>query len=197
LLSGTDLVALRSAAEEARQAGLDVVFVADGPLGDAAVLAAALGAWVPDLLFGVSAMLQGHAHRHPTVLARELTALDQVTGGRAVLAFSGSIADAPEGADAGTHAIAEAIGLCRGMWRDGIAVSDGPAYPVAGAINRPQPVRPGGPLIALDLTGGAGADGGLIALCDLVMVPAGTEAPAVLCPGVDVCYVRELVGGPG
>ena len=43
--------------------------------------------------------------------------------------------------------------------RKGVAVGEGPHYPVAGAINRPLPQRAGGPPIALDLTDGRPARG--------------------------------------
>ncbi len=108
---------------------------ADGPLGDAVVLATAVGSWVPDVLLGVRIDLGAQPHRHPTVLAREMTTFDRVSGGRAVLAFTGPF----------TEATVEAATLCRAMWTDGVAVGTGPHYPVAGAINRPLPERPGGP----------------------------------------------------
>jgi alkanesulfonate monooxygenase SsuD/methylene tetrahydromethanopterin reductase-like flavin-dependent oxidoreductase (luciferase family) len=124
-------------------------------------------------------------HRHPTVLAREMTTFDLVCGGRAVLAFTGPF----------TEATVEAATLCREMWAKGVAVGTGPHYPVAGAINRPLPDRVGGPPIALDLTDGAvpppAAATGLLALCDLVLVPAGAASPDGLPPGVDVCEIRS------
>ena len=101
-----------------------------------------MGSWVPDVLLGVRIDLGAEPHRHPTVLAREMTTFDRVSGGRAVLAFTGPF----------TEATVEAVALCRAMWTDGVAVGTGPHYPVAGAINRPLPERPGGPPIALDLT---------------------------------------------
>ena len=43
------------------------------------------------------------------------------------------------------------------MWRDGVARSTGPRYPVPGAVNRPLPPGRDSPWLALDLTD-AGAD---------------------------------------
>jgi hypothetical protein len=65
---------------------------------------------------------------------------------------------------------------------------------VAGAINRPLPERMGGPPIALDLTDSAvttpGPATGLLALCDLVLVPAGAAPPFALPPGIDLCEIQ-------
>jgi alkanesulfonate monooxygenase SsuD/methylene tetrahydromethanopterin reductase-like flavin-dependent oxidoreductase (luciferase family) len=179
-LGERDAAALRATAEHAGRDGIDVIFLSDGPLGDAIVLATAVGSWVPDILLGVRIDLGAQPHRHPTMLAREMTTFDRVSGGRAVLAFTGPF----------TEATAEAVTLCRAMWTDGVAVGAGPHYPVAGAINRPLPERPGGPPIALDLTDGAVAAPALLALCDLVLVPAGAAPPASLPRGVDVCEIR-------
>jgi alkanesulfonate monooxygenase SsuD/methylene tetrahydromethanopterin reductase-like flavin-dependent oxidoreductase (luciferase family) len=168
--------------ERARVDGVDAVFLADGPLGDAVVLAAALGAWTTGVRLGVRIGLGSQPHRHPTVLAREMTSLDLVTGGRSILAFTGPF----------TGAVSEAIALCRAMWTEGIAVGEGPTYPVAGAINRPRPERPGGPPIGLDLTDGSlpAPSPALLARCDLVLVPAGAAPPAGLPGGVDVCRIQ-------
>jgi alkanesulfonate monooxygenase SsuD/methylene tetrahydromethanopterin reductase-like flavin-dependent oxidoreductase (luciferase family) len=180
-LDEPDLGALRTAAARAHRDGVDALFVADGPLGDGIVLAAGLGPSAAGLLLGVRVDLTDEAHRHPTLLAREMTTFDLVCGGRAVLAFMGPFREP----------VAEAIALCRSMWRRGIAVSDGPYYPVAGAINRPKPSRPGGPPVALDLTDGALADPSLLALCDLVLVPSGAAPPSLPAP-VEVCRIEGV-----
>ena len=184
-LTGRDTAALRTAAERAAREGIDVLFLRDGPLGDAIVLASAVGLWVPGILLGVRIDLETGPHRHPTLLAREMTTFDRVCGGRAVLAFTGPF----------TEATAEAVTLCREMWTNGVAVGAGPHYPAAGAINRPLPERAGGPPIALDLTGGPvaalGPATGMLALCDLVLVPAGAAPPVALPPGVDVCEIQD------
>jgi hypothetical protein len=174
-----DLGALMVAADRARADGKDAVFLSDGPLGDAIVLAAGLATGTPGILFGIRISLANQPHRHPTVLAREMTTLDHVCGGRSVLAFGAPFSEATS----------EAISLCRAMWRDGVAAGEGPYYPVAGAINNPRPKREGGPLVALDLADGSVPDSGLLALCDLVLVPAGGARPLSLPTGVDVCQI--------
>jgi alkanesulfonate monooxygenase SsuD/methylene tetrahydromethanopterin reductase-like flavin-dependent oxidoreductase (luciferase family) len=180
-LSERDTGALRARAERAGREGVHVLFLRDGPLGDAIVLATAVGVWVPGVLLGVRIDLAAPFRRHPSVLAREMTTFDRVCGGRAVLAFTGPF----------DEATAEAVTLCRAMWTQEVAVGAGPHYPAPGAVNRPLPERPGGPPIALDLTDDAAAAPDLLALCDLVLVPAGTAASWSVPPGVDVCEIRD------
>ena len=150
---------LRAACRQAAAEGAGAVFVGDGALGDAAVLVAGLAAG-SELLLGVCADLEAQAHRHPTLLAREMTTLDHLCGGRSVLVF------APRG-----DGLGEALLVCRAMWREGIAVSPGPFYPVPGAVNRPGPPQAGSPRLALDLTDGSAADPDLAALVDLLLMP--------------------------
>jgi alkanesulfonate monooxygenase SsuD/methylene tetrahydromethanopterin reductase-like flavin-dependent oxidoreductase (luciferase family) len=166
-LTAPDVAALVQGAIRAEGEGAGAVFLTDGPLGDAVVLAAGLTSATTGLLLGVRVGLTAGAHRHPTVLARDLTALDHVSGGRAVLCVEAPFTDA----------VAEAVTLCRDMWWDGIATSEGPHYPVAGAINRPKAPGPTSPLLALDLTGGATPARDLLELVDLVLEP--TEDPMV------------------
>jgi alkanesulfonate monooxygenase SsuD/methylene tetrahydromethanopterin reductase-like flavin-dependent oxidoreductase (luciferase family) len=183
-VNGLDIDDLRARAEQARHDGADAVFLADGPLGDPIVLAGGLAAAIPGLRIGVRVTFGAQPHRHPTILARDMTTLDHVCGGRSILAFMSPF----------DGAVAEAIALCRAMWSQGIAVSDGPYYPVVGAINHPLPKTPGGPPIALDLTDGDGSppELELLAACDLVLVPAEAAPPEGLPPGVDVCRIRNV-----
>ena len=94
------------------------------------------------------------------MLARELTSLDLVCGGRSILCFAPPFAEP----------LAEAITLCRALWREGEVASDGPQFPVRARRNRARPAGEHSPLIALDLTGGdeAGSLGGPV---DLVLRP--------------------------
>jgi hypothetical protein len=48
--------------------------------------------------------------------------------------------------------VLEAARICHAMWRQGIAQSEGPQYPVPDAVNRPAPQTQDSPAIALDLT---------------------------------------------
>lgn len=175
-LAAPDVLALREAAIRAEGEGAGAVFLSDGPLGDAIVLAAGLSTVTSRLLLGVPAGFGTGTHRHPSVLARELTTLDLLSGGRAVLCFSAPFTDE----------VAEAMTLCRDMWRNGTAFSSGPHYPVPGAVNRPLPASGRSPQLALDLTGGAKSESGpeaagdpgpLHQLADLVLRP--TAEPGV------------------
>ena len=165
-LRADDVAGLRTQAVAALEAGAGVVFLGEGPLGDPIVLVAGLSPAVPDLILGVRLALAPEA-RHPAMLARELTSLDLVCGGRSVLCFTPPFDDR----------LAEAIALCRAMWRDGEAVSDGVHFPVEHAVNRPPPAGGGSPLVALDLTGGAELPAALAVAADLLVHP--TDDPAV------------------
>jgi alkanesulfonate monooxygenase SsuD/methylene tetrahydromethanopterin reductase-like flavin-dependent oxidoreductase (luciferase family) len=161
VLQAQDVAALRDEAILAAQEGVEAVLVGDSPLGDPFVLLGGLCDAVPGVLLGARVQL-GEDERHPALLAREATTLDLVCGGRTLLCF-GPPFDAR---------LEEAIALCRAMWREGDATSEGPVYPVPGAVNRPQPAGEGSPLIALDLTGSGARDeaGGTAALADMIVV---------------------------
>lgn len=167
---------LTAAATRAAIDGLDVVFLSDGPLGDPITLAAALSAVTAGILLGVRTTLRAH----PAMVAREMTTLDHVSSGRALLAFVPPF----------SGATTEGVALCRAMFRDGTAVSAGPHYPVPGAVNLPRPLTPAGPPIALDATGSDTPVPSLVALCDLVLVPAGSPPLAALPAGVRVCQIH-------
>jgi len=173
---------LRAAAVSAAAEGMGSVFLTTSPLGDAVTLAAGLsaaGAVAPPVLLGIRTDLALTPHRHPTVLAREMTALDLITRGRTILAFTPPLGEE----------VAEAIALCRAMWRRGVAASEGPRYPVPGAVNRPRPHRDGGPRIALDLTDGSPVDAVLEEAADLLLVRA-ASAPPEAPPGVELCHIH-------
>ena len=171
-LQATRMDVLVAEAVRAEEEAAAAVFLRDGPLGDAIVLAASLSGRTTSILLGVRVGLRLDVHRHPTLLGREMTTLDLVCSGRSVLAFAAPFDDA----------VGEAIALCRAMWRDGVAASEGPHYPVAGAINRPRPTGDRSPLIALDLSDGSAAPPGLVPLADLLLLPAGQP---------DVCQMQR------
>lgn len=159
-LNQPDLAALREAAVRAEDDGALAVILSDqSELGDAVTLASALATATHEVLLGVEVDLAQHAHRHPTVLARELTTLDLLNHGRTLLIFAGPF----------TPATVEAATLCRDMWRNGVAASEGPTYPVAGAINRPGPFTATTPRIALDATGGHTPTPDLLDLADFLL----------------------------
>ena len=164
MLQADDVAGLRAQALRALDEGAGAVFVQEGPLGDPLVLLAGLSPSVPRVLLGARLGLTRDG-RHPALLARDVTSLDLVCGGRSVLCFAPPFDDR----------LAEAIALCRALWRDGRADGGGPFFPVQDAVNRPRPAGPG-PLVALDLTGDADP-GPLAAAVDLLVHP--TDDPAV------------------
>jgi alkanesulfonate monooxygenase SsuD/methylene tetrahydromethanopterin reductase-like flavin-dependent oxidoreductase (luciferase family) len=167
LLEADDVAGLSGAARLAEANGAGALFVSEGSLGDPFVLAAALSISVPRVLLGVRVVSPPQG-RHPTLLARETTSLDLACGGRSVLCFRPPFSDE----------LPEAIALCIAMWRDGTATSEGPAFPVSGAVNRPGPASTESPLVALDLTSGrVSVPPGLDELSDLLLVP--TPDPAI------------------
>jgi alkanesulfonate monooxygenase SsuD/methylene tetrahydromethanopterin reductase-like flavin-dependent oxidoreductase (luciferase family) len=163
-LEAGDVVGLRAEAARAQQEGVGAVLLGQGPLGDPFVLLAGLSDGVPEVLLGAQVVLGGAGgeQRHPALLAREATGLDLVDGGRTLLCFGPPFGEG----------LGEAIELCRVMWREGTAVSDGPAYPVPGAINRPMPASARSPLVAVDLREPGARDeaGGAAASADLIVV---------------------------
>ncbi len=148
-----DMSRLRVDAQRAAGDGVDAVIVRAGHLGDPIVLAAGLVDTVRRGFLG-AALTVDRDGRHPSVLARDMTALDHVCDGRAVLCLNPPF-------DEGT---VEAIAICRAMWRDGAVTSHGPRYPVPGAVNRPRPPGRDSPRLALDLTETGTATGSAVAL---------------------------------
>jgi alkanesulfonate monooxygenase SsuD/methylene tetrahydromethanopterin reductase-like flavin-dependent oxidoreductase (luciferase family) len=136
-----DVTGLRQSAECAAADWVDAIIVRSGHLGDPIVLAAGLVDSVPRGLLGAALSVGGEG-RHPSVLARDMSALDHVCAGRALLCLTPPFDDGTD----------EAIAILRAMWRDGIAKSGGPRYPTPGAVNRPRPPGRDSPLLALDLT---------------------------------------------
>ena len=126
------MAGLRAEATRAQAQGAAAVFLSDGPLGDPFVVAAGLAPVLSGLLLGARTSLTPEG-RHPAMLAREVTSLDLVCGGRSVLCFVPPFTDA----------LPEAIELCRAMWRPGVVDSDGPSFPVHAAASRPRPVGAG------------------------------------------------------
>jgi alkanesulfonate monooxygenase SsuD/methylene tetrahydromethanopterin reductase-like flavin-dependent oxidoreductase (luciferase family) len=136
------------------------VFLSESALGDPIVLAAGLAPGVPRVLLGARVEL-GPQERHPAMLARDITCLDLVCGGRSVLCFAPPF----------TEPLAEAIHLCRALWLSGEAVQGGPHFPVQAAPNRARPAGEGSPLIALDLSAGHELPDFLVGAADLLLRP--------------------------
>jgi alkanesulfonate monooxygenase SsuD/methylene tetrahydromethanopterin reductase-like flavin-dependent oxidoreductase (luciferase family) len=166
-LQASDTAGLRAEAARAGAEGVDAVFLSEDALGDPVVLAAGLAPVIPGLLLGARVRLDAGG-RNPAMLARDVTSLDLVCGGRSVLCFAPPF----------TEQLAEAISVCRAMWRAGEVRSDGPRFPLRAAANRSRPRAEGSPLIALDLTAGDQVPPVLIGAPDLVLRPISTDPAA-------------------
>jgi alkanesulfonate monooxygenase SsuD/methylene tetrahydromethanopterin reductase-like flavin-dependent oxidoreductase (luciferase family) len=164
-LQAADVDGVRAEAAQAAAAGAAAVFITAGALGDPIVVAAGLAPLVPDLLLGARIAL-GRGERHPAMLARDITSLDLVCGGRSVLCFAPPF----------TEPLAEAVALCRALWQAGEVVSDGPHFPVRAPANRARPTRERGPLVAFDLTGGDTPPDIVSSSADLLLRP-GPDVP--------------------
>jgi alkanesulfonate monooxygenase SsuD/methylene tetrahydromethanopterin reductase-like flavin-dependent oxidoreductase (luciferase family) len=173
------MAGLRAEATRAQAQGVAAVFVSEGPLGDPFVVAAGLAPVLPEVLLGARTGLTPNG-RHPAMLAREVTSLDLVCGGRSVLCFVPPFNDV----------LLEAIELCRAMWGPGEVVSDGPCFPVHAAASRPRPVGAGGPRIALDLTAGDQLPSFLAGAADLLLRPIAGPPARIGASGV--CRLEQV-----
>jgi alkanesulfonate monooxygenase SsuD/methylene tetrahydromethanopterin reductase-like flavin-dependent oxidoreductase (luciferase family) len=86
--------------------------------------------------------------RHPSVLAKQVTALDVLSSGRAVLGI-GVTGPGSETLDR----LEETIDICRSMFRGGPVDFDGRFFELRGATNRPGPLQDEGPPVLIDTTG--------------------------------------------
>jgi len=106
-------------------------------------------------------LVTGVTYRNPAILAKQVTTLDVISQGRAVLGIGAAWFQA-EHAGLGVtfpavgermDRLEEALQICRAMFRDERPTFSGRYYSVREAINQPAPVQPGGPPI---LIGGQG-----------------------------------------
>ncbi|MGH2720246.1 MAG: LLM class F420-dependent oxidoreductase [Actinomycetota bacterium] len=160
-----------SLAVAAEENGFDSIWVMDHfhqipmvgprtePMLEAYTLLAALGARTRRARLG--AMVTGVTYRNPALLAKIVTTLDVVTSGRAILGL-GAAWNQEEHEAYGypfpsvrerMDRLREALEIARAMFAGGEARFEGRYHRVAGALNVPAPVRPGGPPI---LVGGSG-----------------------------------------
>jgi alkanesulfonate monooxygenase SsuD/methylene tetrahydromethanopterin reductase-like flavin-dependent oxidoreductase (luciferase family) len=121
---------------------------------------AALAHRVPGRFLGIA--VASATFRHPSLLAKAATVLDNVTDGRCILglgagwhtgeheAFGIDLPPAPERFDR-LEAVLRVVAALFGpdaRTADGVTLDD-PLFPLRGATNEPPPVRPGGPAIWL------------------------------------------------
>lgn len=132
----------------------------NGPAFESTTMAAALSRRVPGKWVGI--VVLSNTFRHPAVLAKAATVLDNVTGGRFILglgagwhegehdAFGIPLPPMRERFDRYESALRVLTTLFSDAAREAPGVTlDDPFYPLRGATNEPPPVRPGGPPIWL------------------------------------------------
>ncbi len=98
----------------------------------------------------LSALVTGNTYRNPTLLAKTLTTLDIVSGGRAQLGIGAGWFELEHdslGFDFGTFTqrferLEEALQIIKGMFAGERPTLDGAWYHVKDAINSPAPLRP-------------------------------------------------------
>jgi len=140
---------------------------APGPSLEALTLLANLVHHVPGLTVGHAVL--SNTFRHPVLLAKAAVVLDHATGGRFVLGLGAGWFDGehvPFGIDlppigARIDRLVSAVDTLRALFMPEAAVAPGvtrddPFYPLAGAVNAPPPLTPGGPPLYL---GGQGPRG--------------------------------------
>jgi F420-dependent oxidoreductase-like protein len=160
-----------SIATTAEAAGFDSIWVmdhlfqipligeTDEPMFEAYTLLGGLAARTSRVRLG--AMVTGVTYRNPALLAKEVTTLDVLSGGRAVLGIGAAWFQAEHDAlgfdfpplSERFDRLEEALVICRSMFTEDAPSFEGRYYRIAGAMNRPRPVQRGGPPI---LIGGSG-----------------------------------------
>lgn len=160
-------------ASTAETAGFDSVWVMDHffqipgvghrsePMLEGYTLLGALAAVTSRVELGT--LVTGVTHRNPALVAKMVTTLDVISAGRALCGLGAAwfedehraLGFAFPSAGDRLDRLEEATQVCRTMFTsEGRPVSfDGTHYRLADALNRPPPVRPGGPPI---LVGGSG-----------------------------------------
>jgi F420-dependent oxidoreductase-like protein len=109
----------------------------------------------------IGALVTGVTYRNPALLAKTVTTLDVLSGGRAILGIGAAWNDSEhEGYGFEFPRVAErmdrldeALTIIRAMFRDDRPSFAGQHYRIQDALNVPRPIQPGGPPI---LVGGGG-----------------------------------------
>jgi F420-dependent oxidoreductase-like protein len=158
-------------AQAAESAGFDLVTVMDHfyqiggvgnedePMLEAYTTLGALAARTQRVRLG--AMVTSVTYRNPALLAKMVTTLDVLSGGRAVLGIGAGWNESEhrgygfEFPPIGERMdrLDEALAICRRMFTEERPSFDGRHYRIEAALNVPRPIQPGGPHI---LVGGGG-----------------------------------------
>jgi F420-dependent oxidoreductase-like protein len=132
---------------------------ASQPMLEGYTLLAALASQTRTVKLGT--LVTGVTYRNPALVAKIVTTLDVISGGRAVLGIGAAWHDAEHealGFDFPPAAerlgrLEEALQICRAMFREESPTFEGRYYRIRGATNLPRPLQAGGPSI---LVGGGG-----------------------------------------
>ncbi|MYJ42364.1 MAG: LLM class flavin-dependent oxidoreductase, partial [Acidimicrobiaceae bacterium] len=100
----------------------------------------------------LGALVTGVTYRNPALLAKTVTTLDVVSGGRAVLGLGAAWFEAEHAAygyeflpvGERMRRLEDAVQICRAMFGGGPATFEGERHRIDGALNRPRPLTPGG-----------------------------------------------------
>src|SRR5437660_2596493 len=131
----------------------------DDPMLEAYTLLGALGARTKRITLGT--LVTGVTYRNPALLAKEVTTLDIISSGRAVLGIGaawydveheGLGVDFPPAAER-LDRMEEAVQICRLMFTEDRPTFEGRYYRIKEARNIPRPIQAGGPPIMI---GGGG-----------------------------------------
>jgi alkanesulfonate monooxygenase SsuD/methylene tetrahydromethanopterin reductase-like flavin-dependent oxidoreductase (luciferase family) len=133
----------------AEASGFDTVWVPDRPADalEAYTLLGALAIRTSRLRLGP--LVTSVGWRSPALVAKQVTTLDVLSGGRAVLGLgAGRVAGPLDESGAATvdrfDDLEDALRICRAMFLDEAATVAGRRHHVTDAANRPRPVQPGG-----------------------------------------------------
>ncbi|MFI5225693.1 MAG: LLM class F420-dependent oxidoreductase [Candidatus Limnocylindrales bacterium] len=129
------------------------------PMLEAYSTLAALARQTSRVLLGT--LVTGVTYRNPSLLAKSVTTLDVISGGRAILGL-GAAWNEDEHRGLGfdfppigerMDRLDEALTICRALFTEDRPTFEGRYYRIERAINSPRPIQPGGPPI---LVGGGG-----------------------------------------
>jgi F420-dependent oxidoreductase-like protein len=131
----------------------------DEPMLEAYTLLGALAARTRRVRLGT--MVSGVTYRNPALVAKAVTTLDAISGGRAVCGLGAAWYEEEHAAygyefpriGERLDRLEEAVQICRLMFTQEQPRFEGRHYRLDGALNVPRPIQPGGPPI---LIGGAG-----------------------------------------
>jgi alkanesulfonate monooxygenase SsuD/methylene tetrahydromethanopterin reductase-like flavin-dependent oxidoreductase (luciferase family) len=167
--SYTDWPSWLAAMQRAERVGYDSLWAPDhvyppngdpyGPCLEPYMLMAPLAAMTTRPTVGL--MVGANTYRSPALVAKMVTTLDHISGGRAILAIGSAwneIEHTGFGFELGTSAgerlrwLAEALPVIRGMLDGTRPSASGPHYTMVDAVNEPRPIQPHLPI----LVGGSG-----------------------------------------